>query len=237
MDHTEILEKLIWAGKVLVDAGQDDLTRGHISVRVPGEPYLFFMKPHGVGLDEITHENVLTIDLDGHVVAGNARRHREAFIHCEVFRARPDVQSVVHTHPPYAVAWSAHGRSLRAYSQPGALFHDSTGLYDDTMALIRTKELGEGVARALGGKRCVLLKNHGVVVTGGSIEEAVVGTIMLENAAMIQSIVEAAGQPAPEFPPAQIIALKREIGAPDQFRINFDYLLRRARRRRIESAD
>ncbi|MGZ5837648.1 MAG: class II aldolase/adducin family protein, partial [Xanthobacteraceae bacterium] len=70
MTQTEIQDKLIWAGKVLVDAGQDDFTRGHISVRVPGEPYLFYMKPHSVGLDEITHDNILTIDLDGHVVAG-----------------------------------------------------------------------------------------------------------------------------------------------------------------------
>jgi L-fuculose-phosphate aldolase len=232
MDHTEIQEKLIWAGKVLVDAGQDDLTRGHISVRVPGEPYLFFMKPHSVGLDEITHENILTIDLDGHVVAGNARRHSEVFIHCEAFRARPDVQSVVHTHPPYAVAWSAFGRPLQAYSQPGALFHESVGVYDDTIQLIRTKEMGEAVARALGNMRCALLKNHGVVVTGGSIEESVIGAIMLENAAMIQATAEAAGNPAPEFSRAKVEALKREIGAPEQFRINFDYLVRRARRRR-----
>ncbi|MGZ5805424.1 MAG: class II aldolase/adducin family protein, partial [Xanthobacteraceae bacterium] len=88
MTQTEIQDKLIWAGKVLVDAGQDDFTRGHISVRVPGEPYLFYMKPHSVGLDEITHDNILTIDLDGHVVAGHARRHSEVFIHSEIFRTR-----------------------------------------------------------------------------------------------------------------------------------------------------
>lgn len=185
MTHAELQDKLIWAGKVLVNEGQDDFTRGHISVRVPGDTQRFFMKPHGVGLDEITPENILTIDLDGNVVAGGARRHSEVYIHSEIFRARADVGCVVHTHPPYSIALSASGRPLRACSQPGALFRDSVGIFDETIRLIRTRELGAGVARALGANRCVLLKNHGVVVTGATIEEAVIGTIMLENAAMI----------------------------------------------------
>src|SRR5580692_11083288 len=97
-------QKLIVAGKVLVAAGQGDFTRGHISVRLPDEPALFLMKPHSVGLDEITPDNILTVDLSGEVVAGRARRHSEVYIHSETFKARPDVNCVIHTHPPYAVA-------------------------------------------------------------------------------------------------------------------------------------
>src|SRR4051794_21298987 len=104
MTHDELKKKLINAGKVLVDNGQDDFTRGHISVRLLDDPKLFFMKPHSLGLDEITLENILTIDLEGNVVAGTSRRHSEVYIHSEIFRVRPDVQSVVHTHPPYAIA-------------------------------------------------------------------------------------------------------------------------------------
>jgi L-fuculose-phosphate aldolase len=231
MNHTELQQKLIWAGKVLVNEGQDDFTRGHISVRLPDNPSLFFMKPHSIGLDEITPENILTIDLDGNVVAGTARRHSEVFIHSEIFRARADVNCVIHTHPPYSIALSATGRPLRAYSQPGALFHNAVGTYIDTMKLIRTPEMGAGVARALGACRAVLLKNHGVAVTGSSIEETVVGTIMLENAAMIQMIAEAAGTPAPEFSASDITQLQHEVSRPDQFVINFDYLVRRAKHR------
>src|SRR5690348_11619050 len=117
MAHDEIKEQLIWAGKVLVGEGQDDFTRGHISFRLADDPSLFFMKPHSVGLDEITLENILTIDLDGNVVAGTARRHSEVHIHSEIFKARADVNCVLHTHPPYAVALSATGRPIRAYSQ------------------------------------------------------------------------------------------------------------------------
>src|SRR5258708_34248921 len=227
MTHDELKEKLIWAGKVLVAEGQDDFTRGHISMRLPDNPALFFMKPHSIGLDEITMENILTIDLDGKVVAGGSRRHSEVYIHSEILKARPDVASVIHTHPPYSIALSASGRPMKCYSQPGALFHDALGVYDDTINLIRTHEMGAGVAKALGAARGVLLKNHGVVCVGASIEEVVISTIMLENAAMIQMIAEAAGTPAPEFPLADIQKLKHDISRPEQFAINFDYLVRR----------
>ena len=231
MTHDEIKETLIWAGKVLVGEGQDDFTRGHISMRLPDDPGRFFMKAHSIGLDEITFENILTIDLDGNVVAGKARRHSEVYIHSEILKARRDVNCVLHTHPPYSIALSSGGRPLRCVSQPSALFYDSLGLYDDTINLIRTPEMGAGVARALGTGRGVLLKSHGVVVATASIEETVISTIMLENAAMIQLVTEAAGPVAKEFPRADIEQLRHDISRPDQFKVNFDYLVRRAKRR------
>src|SRR5580693_6322761 len=227
--HTAIKQQLIIAGKVLVAEGQDDFTRGHISVRVPGNPKLFFMKAHSLGLDEITMKNILTIDLEGNVVAGSARRHSEVFIHSEIFKARADVNCVIHTHPTYSTALSATGGTLKCYSQPGALFYEALGIYTDTINLTRTTEMGAGVARALGRGRGVLLKNHGVVVTGATIAETVIGTIMLENGAMVQLLAEAAGEVAPEFPRADIEKLKAIITQPEQFQINFEYLARRVK--------
>jgi L-fuculose-phosphate aldolase len=229
--HRSAKEQLIVAGKVLVAQGQDDFTRGHISLRLPDNPNLFFMKAHSIGLDEITMQNILTIDLEGNVVAGTARRHSEVYIHSEIFKARRDVNCVIHTHPTYSIALSATGRPLKCYSQPGALFHEALGIYTETIALIRSPAMGAGVARALGNGRAVLLKNHGVVVTGGTIAEAVIGTIMLENGAMVQLLVEAAGDPAPQFSRADIEKLKAEISPTEQFTINFDYLARRVKRR------
>ena len=231
MAHDALKKKLIAAGQVLAAAGQGDFTRGHISVRMPGKPSLFYMKPHSVGLDEITPNNILTIDLDGNVVAGKARRHSEVYIHSEIYRARDDVHCVIHSHPTYAVALSVSGRAVKAYSQPGALFFNDVGSYSDTINLIRTPEMGMRVARALGSHRAVLMKNHGVAVAAGSIEECVVTAIMLENAAMIQMIAEAAGSPAQEFPREDIAQLKRDVSRPDQFAVNFDYLVRRLKRR------
>jgi len=231
MTHHDIRTKLIVAGRILAAEGHGDFTRGHLSVRLPDDPGRFFMKPHSVGLDELTTENLLTIDLDGNVVAGTARRHSEVYIHTEIFKARPDVVSVIHSHPLHCVALSATGRPLRCYSQPGALFGDGVGVYGDTIALVRSSELGRGVAAALGPHRAVLLKNHGVAVVGAAIEEAVITAIMLETAAKVQLIAEAAGRPAPEFPRDDIEKLRRQISQPEQFAINFAYLARRLERR------
>jgi L-fuculose-phosphate aldolase len=230
MTHDDIKRKLILAGKVLVAEGQDDFTRGHVSVRLPDDPSRFFMKPHSVGLDELTMDNILTIDLNGNVVEGTARRHSEVYIHSEIFKARPDVQSVVHTHPPYSVALSS-GRPFECLSQPSALFFEALGFYSDTIALIRTPATGKGVATALGPHRAVLLKSHGVAVVGASIEEAIITAIMLETAAKVQLITEAAGGACTEFPRADIEKLKQEISQPEQFVINFNYLARRVERR------
>ncbi len=221
---------IITAGKILEHQGQGDMTRGHVSLRVPGDPEHFLMKPHSVGFDEITPENILTIDLDGHVVAGTARRHSEVYIHSEIYRARRDVNAVIHVHPLHAVALSATGRPMRPLCQGGAIFADSLPLYADTIDLIRTPEMGAGVAKALGPHRAVLLKSHGVVMTGETVEEAVVLCVMLEEAARIQLLTEAAGALLPDFPPDDVARLRHNLTRPDQFAVNFHYLARKADR-------
>jgi L-fuculose-phosphate aldolase len=231
MPHTALKQSLILAGKILVSEGHDDFTRGHISVRLPDDPSLFYMKAHSIGLDEITMDNILTIDLAGEVVAGSARRHSEVYIHSEIFKVRPDVNCVLHTHPTYATALATTGRAIRPISQPGALFHNALGFYTDSMALIRSTEMGAGVAKALGPHRAVLMKNHGIAVATASIAETVITSIMLENAAQIQMIAEAAGKITDEFPSADIEKLKEQVSRPDQFVVNFDYLGRRVERR------
>src|SRR6476620_9612331 len=216
--HDEIKEKMIWAGKVLVNEGQDDFTRGHISFRLPDNPKLFFMKCHSIGLE-------------GNVVAGTTRRHSEVYIHSEIFRVRPDVHCILHTHPLYSIVWSGGGRPLKAISQPAALFYNAVGIYKDTINLIRSKEMGAGVARDLGPHSVVMLQNHAIVAAAATVEEVVIRTIMFENAAQVQVLAEAAGEVAPEFPKADIEQLKHDISRPDQFAVNFDYLVRRAKRR------
>jgi L-fuculose-phosphate aldolase len=231
MNHDELRRLLVLGGKILVAEGQDDFTRGHISARLPDDASRFLMKPHSVGLDEVTAANILTIDLAGEVVAGIGRRHSEVYIHSEVYKARPDVQCVIHTHPLYAIALSATGRPMRALSQGGALFRDALGIYDGSISLIRSAAMGAAVAKALGPHRAALLKNHGVVVAGASIEEAVISALMLETAARIQMIAEAGREVAGEFPLSDIENLRSQLSKPDQFKINFDYLARRALRR------
>jgi L-fuculose-phosphate aldolase len=232
MIREEAQQLLIDAGLVLDEAGMGDFTRGHVSVRVPGDPSHFFMKPHSYGLDEITMENMVTCNLEGEKVAGGGPRHSEVYIHSEIFKVRPDVNAVIHAHPTHAVAMSATGRPLRYYSQPSAVFADGIGNYTDTIDLIRSKEMGAGVAKALGPHKAAYLRNHGVAVVGRSVEECVILTIMLENACQIQLLVDAAGGGATEFPLSDVMKLHDKIERPEQHKINFDYLVRKARRLR-----
>jgi ribulose-5-phosphate 4-epimerase/fuculose-1-phosphate aldolase len=230
MSEQEAKQKLIDGGLILETAGQGDLTRGHISVRVPGNPELFFMKPHSFGFDEITMENIVICNLDGEKVGGGGRRHSEVFIHSEIFRARPEVMSVIHSHPDNAVALSATGRPVLPISQPGSIFSDGVPYYTDTIELIRTGQMGAGVATALGSHKAVMMRNHGVAVVGHSIEESVILAIMLDNACRIQLLAEAAGGIGEQFASDHIQRLHDTIIRAEQYVINFDYLRRKAYR-------
>ncbi len=226
----EVRRKLIAAGAILDAADQGDLTRGHVSVRVPGDPAHFYMKPHSQGLDEITPENIVTCNLDGEKVAGGGRRHSEVFIHSEIYRRRPDVGSVIHVHPTHAVALSATGRPLLPISQPGVTFADGVPYFTGTINLIRQPEQGAAVAAALGPHRAVFLRNHGVAVAGATLEEATVLALLLEEACRIQLLAMAAGGVGEMFPPEDIARLHHDITRPEQFSINFDYLRRKVGR-------
>jgi L-fuculose-phosphate aldolase len=230
MTELEAKQKLIDGGLILETAGQGDLTRGHISVRVPGRPDLFFMKPHSFGFDEITMENIVICNLEGEKVGGGGRRHSEVFIHSEIFKTRPEINSVIHTHPDNAVALSATGRPVLPISQPGSAFSDGVPYYTGTVELIRDREMGAGVARALGSHKAVMLRNHGVAVVGKTIEESVILAIMLDNACRIQLLAEAAGPIGEQFPPDNIDRLHDTIVRAEQYVINFDFLRRKAYR-------
>jgi L-ribulose-5-phosphate 4-epimerase len=228
MTNDEAKKKVIAAGRILEAQGQGDLTRGHVSVRIPDDPTLFFIKPHSRGFDEITMDNIVICNLEGEKVGGGGRRHSEVFIHSEIFKVRPDVTSVIHTHPAHAVAFSATGKALLPVSQPSVAFYDGVPYFTDTIDLIRTQSMGAGVARALGPRKAVLMRNHGVAVVGATIEESTILAIMLDTACRIQLLAEAAGGIGAMFDAADIQRLHDNITRPEQYEINFEYLRRRA---------
>lgn len=226
--------KLIDAGSILDAADQGDLTRGHVSVRVPADPLHFYMKPHSQGLDEITPENIVLCNLEGEKVGGGGRRHSEVFIHSEIYKLRPDVMSVIHVHPTHAVALSATGRPLLPISQPAVAFCNGSSegvpYFSDTIDLIRTPEMGAGVARALGPCQAAFLRNHGVVVVGACLEESTVLSLLLEEACRIQLLAQAGGGVGAMFDADNIARLHHNITRPEQYTVNFEYLRRRVRR-------
>lgn len=223
-------QTLIDAGRVLAAEGLGDFTRGHISVRLPEDATRFLMKPHSFGLEEMTRDNLVVCDREGSKIGGGGPRHSEVFIHSEIFKLRPEVHSVIHAHPPHAVALSATGRALLPLSQPSAAFCDGLGVYAGSIDLIRTPGMGRDVAEALGPHKAVLMRNHGVAVVGRTVAEAVVLLIMLENACRMQLLCMSAGGPGEMFPDADVRLLHDKITSPEQFEINFQYLRRRLSR-------
>lgn len=225
----QLKQRLIEAGLILEAHKLGDFTRGHVSVRDPENPSVFYMKPHSFGFDEITMENIVVCNLEGEKVAGGGRRHSEVFIHSEIFRLRPDLNSVIHAHPKYASAMSSTRLPWRIVTQPCANF-DGVGYYEDTIDLIRTQETGRGVAEALGQYKAVLMRGHGVAVGGISIEEAVIRTITLENACEDQVRLYSLGTDIVEYRQEDIHNLWSNLDRQEQYIVNFDYLARKAKR-------
>ncbi len=217
------------AGRVLAMEGQGDYVAGHISVRLPNDPERFLMKPAGIGLEEMTPDNIVTVDIEGKKVEGSMSRHNEVFIHSEVLRARSDIQAVIHTHPPHAVAFSSLGRPLVPVGNDGVTFSDGLPIFSETTDLIITQARGQAVARCLGGHPALILRNHGIVAAARSIEEAVWIALKLEKACRVQMLAEAAGGPKLVAEGEDLTKKRGRSNRPDLHANVFNYLVRRWR--------
>jgi L-fuculose-phosphate aldolase len=118
-------------------------------------------------------------------------------MHTEVYRARPDVGSVIHGHPVYGTALGATDGQLQLLTHDAVLFADGIGEYDDGPALIMNRDQGQRVAMALGSRRAALLRNHGVVIAGEDVRWAVLAAVTLERAIRFQAIAGTLGRPRP----------------------------------------
>lgn len=222
--------KLADAGRVLAIEGHGDYVAGHISVRLPDAPDRFLMKPAGIGIEEMRPDNIITVDLDGRKVDGAMPRHNEVYIHSEVLRARGDVQCVIHSHPMHAVAFSSLGKPLVGVGNSGTYFADGRlPVFSETTDLIVSPERGRAVARCLDDKAALILRNHGIVAAGASIEEAVWTAIKLERACQLQLLAESAGGPR-LLAEGEDLTKKRGRGnRPDLHANTFGYLVRKWR--------
>jgi len=183
-DGRTLAARVALACNILADQGQGDVTLGHVSARLPGGERML-MKASGLGLEEVSPDDILELDWDGRVWGGSGRRHSEYPIHSETYRQHPNVGCVVHTHPLNAIALVARGETIRAVCHEGVLFHGAP-VFSETTALIREPAEGRSLARTLGDHRAVLMRNHGVLVAGETVEEATVRAVLLEKAAAIQ---------------------------------------------------
>jgi L-fuculose-phosphate aldolase len=185
-----VREQVAWACRILAMEGYADLTLGHVSARPAGSETIY-IKRKGVALDEVEPDDV--VDLDD----PTADLHLETVLHHEVYAQRPDVGAVVHGHPPYATAFGATNARLELLTHDAVLFADGISFFEETAELITEREQGLAVAEALGTRRAVILRNHGVVVADKDVRWAVLSAITLERAIRLQAIASTLGEQRP----------------------------------------
>jgi len=176
-------------------------TSGNVSGRDPGTG-LIVIKPSGIRYEDLTPDNMVVVDLDSKIVEGMHKPSSDTFAHVYVYRHRPDVKGIVHTHSTFATAWAAVGKPI-----PPVL----TAICDEfggpipvgAYARIGGDEIGQEIVRSIGESPAILMKNHGVFTIGKTPEAAVKAAVMVEDVARIVFFALQLGQPD-EIPAEEI---------------------------------
>ncbi|WP_030661835.1 class II aldolase/adducin family protein [Streptomyces cellulosae] len=169
---------------------------GHITVRDPENPELFWVNPFGMSFSLIRSSDLILVDHEGNVVEGEYPVNRAAFvIHSQVHEARPDALAAAHAHSLYGKSLAALGARLEPITQDACAFFEDHGLYDDFQGVVSDLEEGRRIGQALGRYKAVVLQNHGLLTVGATVAEAVWWFITMERSCQAQLIAMAAGTP------------------------------------------
>src|SRR6516162_43235 len=189
-------ERLAAAFRLFARFGYDEGVAGHITARDPGNPECFWVNPFGVHFGQIKASDLVLVDHTGEVVQGKYPVNTAAFaIHSRVHAARPDAVAAAHAHSMYGKAWASLGRLLDPITQDACAFYQDHALFDDYTGVVYETAEGDRIAQALGRCKAVILRNHGLLTVGGSVDEAAWWFITMERSCQAQLIAEAAGKP------------------------------------------
>jgi len=192
---------------------------GHMSCRLPGTPPILINSGKSVR-SALSAADVIAIDLDGKPVEGDVVPPMEFHLNTEIYRARPDVNAVAHTHPVWSTLFSMVGEPVLPVTMQAAVMGPIR--FFPKTASINRKELGEEVARALGPDRVIMMQSHGAAVAGADIVEAFVLGIYLEETARRQYLARALGTPRP-LPPAEVESIGANLRKPHLLKKVWDY--------------
>jgi ribulose-5-phosphate 4-epimerase/fuculose-1-phosphate aldolase len=176
--------------------GFDEGVAGHITARDPEMADHFWVNPFGMHFGHIRVSDLLLVRHDGTVVHGDLPLNQAAFaIHSQVHSARPDVISAAHAHSVYGKTWSTLARKLDPITQDACAFYEDHALFDNYSGVVLDIEEGKRIAHELGECKAVILRNHGLLTVGQSVEEAAWWFITMERSCHAQLMAEAAGSP------------------------------------------
>ena len=199
---------------------------GHMSCRLPGTPHVLINAGKSVR-SALTADDIIAIDMDGKPVEGDVVPPMEFHIHTEIYRRRPDVNSVAHTHPLWSTLFSMVGERVQPVTMQAAVM-GPVQFFEKT-ASINEKQLGEDLAAALGPHRVAMLRSHGAVIAGSDVVETFVLAIYLEETAKRQYMARALGTPY-ALAAAEIDKIGANLRKPHLLKKVWDYHRAKLRR-------
>lgn len=212
------------AFRIFARYGYDEGIAGHITVRDPEFPGRFWVNPYAVHFSRISTSDLLLIDEQGRVVEGSRRTNKAAFwIHSAIHHARQDVMVVAHAHTIHGRAFAALSKHLDPIVQESCAFYQDHVVFDEYKGLVLEKAEGERIAARLGHRRAAILRHHGLLTVGRSIEEAAWWFISMDRACQMQLLADAAGQPR-IMPDEEAELAHRQFGNSNMARHNFRLL-------------
>ena len=186
-------QKLALACRMLAMDGHDSGLAGQLSARA-GRPGAYHMLRFGLGLEEATPDNLLLVDDDLNVLEGDGMPNPSNRFHLWIYRAKPRVNSIMHTHPPYVSALSMIGVPLTVAHMDTTLFYDDCAWLPEWPGIPIGDEEGRIISEAIGDKRSILLAHHGQLAACATIEEAATLSLFIERAARLQLMAMSAGK-------------------------------------------
>lgn len=230
----KLRQNLAVASRILSINGHDDFHQGQVSARTPGVGE-FWIKRAVVGFDEACPDDMILAHVDP-ALPVDREAPPELPLHQAVYAARPDVGAIVHSHAPYTLVFGATNLELRPLSHDGACFHGRLRRFDETSQTILSLDVGAAVARALGDGIAVLLENHGGLIVGPSLRQAVVLAIVLERACQLQLLAESTGRPYRVSNLTDVAGKQDYIYSSVSIKSYWDHAVRMARRKHTEIA-
>ncbi len=186
--------KLAAAYRIFAKLGLAEGLSGHITARDPELTDHFWVNRFGLDFSRITVSNLLLVNGRGEIVQGQPPLNTAAFaIHSQIHAARPDVVGAAHTHSPYGRALSVLGEPLHPISQDVCVFYQQHVVDDEYNGVVLSEQEGQRIARVLGPHKLAILRNHGLLTVGTTVEAAAYLFIAAERAAHTQLVAAAAG--------------------------------------------
>ena len=191
-------QRLAAAFRMFSKCGFDEGVAGHITARDPELSDHFWVNPFGMHFGQIKQSDLILCNHNGDVVEGKWEVNRAAFaIHSQIHAARPDVVAAAHSHSLYGKAFSSLGKKLDPLTQDSCAFYGDHELFDDYTGVVLDIEEGKRIAVALGEAKAAILRNHGLLTVGHSVDEAAWWFVTMERTCQAQLLAEAAGTTVP----------------------------------------